>query len=68
MSTPDDRATAITTRAGKPARVSSDGVSVDQHPIPDQIEADRYSRGAEIIQKDKPLGIRILKRVPPGAV
>jgi hypothetical protein len=39
---PTDNEAAIAANALKPKHVSGDAGSVDQHPIPDQIEADKY--------------------------
>jgi len=51
-------ASDIQTNSLKPKAVTSDGVSITQHPIPDQIEVDRYV--SEIAAKtSKKLGFRL---------
>jgi len=54
----------IETNAAKPKRVQADGQSVEQHPLPDQIEADRYVH--QKAAKAKGLGIKIAKILPGG--
>ena len=50
-----------------PRRVRGDEGEVEQHPLPDQIEADRYL--AQSTASKNPLrGIRLTKLIPPGAV
>ena len=53
-------------QAQAPAKVSGDAGSVEQHPLPDQIEADRYLAAKEAIKK-RNRGLRLNKLVPPGA-
>jgi hypothetical protein len=50
-----------------PPKVSVNGQSVEQHPLKDQIDADRYlaSKAAE---RKPGLGIKFAKIVPPGSV
>ena len=50
-----------------PAKVTSDGISVEQHSLADQIAADKYLASKAATQK-KGLGIRFSKLSPPGAV
>ena len=57
---------AIREAAQQPAEVSVDGQTVEQHPLKDQIEADRYLASKEAAKKG--LGVRMTKVVPPGAV
>ena len=54
----------IETNAAKPKRVQADGQSVEQHPLSDQIEADRYVNQAAA--RAKGLGIKIAKIMPGG--
>jgi hypothetical protein len=54
----------IETNAAKPKRVQADGQSVEQHPLPDQIEAARFVN--EAAAKAKGLGIKICKILPGG--
>ena len=53
--------------AGGPKRVTSDGVSVEQHSLAEQIEADKYFESKKATRK-KGLGIKISKGVPPGTI
>ena len=57
---------AIRENAQGPKRAQGDSGSVEQHPLPEQIEADRYLASKEAAKKG--LGIRMTKVVPPGAV
>lgn len=57
---------AIKQNAEGPKRAQSDSVSVEQHDLKDQIEADRYLSSKEAAKKG--LGVRMTKVVPPGAV
>ena len=56
----------IRKNAEGPAKASGDAGSVEQHPLPDQIEADRYLAAKEGV-KSKKRGLRVNKLVPPGA-
>ena len=53
--------------ASQPAKASVDGQSVEQHPLKDQIEADRYLASKAAARKPG-LGIKFAKIVPPGSV
>lgn len=57
---------AIKENAQGPKRAQSDSVSVEQHSLTEQIEADRYLSSKEAAKKG--LGVRMTKVVPPGAV
>lgn len=57
---------AIAENAAGPAKASVDGQSVEQHPLPDVIEADRYRESKKASRKPG-IGIRLAKLVPPGA-
>ncbi len=57
---------AIRENAAGPKRAQTDSVSVEQHDLKDQIEADRYLSSKEAAKKG--LGVRMTKVVPPGAV
>lgn len=61
----DDIAEKIEESALGPARVRSDGTEVEQHPIKDLIEADRYATQKTANVKGK-VGFRIQLFVPPG--
>jgi len=63
MSEPID----ITERAKQPKKVTGDAGSVEQFPLNEQIEADRYERAKEAIDTPK-RGLRFSKMVPPGTV
>ena len=56
----------IRENAQGPKRAQADSVSVEQHDLKDQIEADRYLSSKEAAKKG--LGVRMTKVVPPGAV
>ena len=53
--------------ASQPAKASVDGQSVEQHPLKDQIEADRYLASKAAARKPG-LGIKFAKIVPAGSV
>jgi hypothetical protein len=55
----------IKKNAEGPAKASGDSGSIQQHPLADQIEADRYL-SAKKAMKSKRLGLRITKLIPPG--
>jgi hypothetical protein len=56
----------IRENAKGPAKASGDAGSVEQHPLSEQIEADRYL-GAKEAAESKRRGLRFNKLVPPGA-
>ncbi len=62
----DDLDDTIRENAQGPAKASGDSGSMEQHPLKDQIEADRYLLSKKASRK-KSLGLRISKIVPPGA-
>lgn len=57
---------AIRDNASGPARAQGDSGSVQQHPLPDQIEADRYLESKNAT-RTKGLGIKLVQLSPPGA-
>jgi hypothetical protein len=61
----DELDDTIRQNAQGPAKAAGDAGSVEQHPLPDQIEADRYL-GSKEAAKDKNRGLRFNKLVPPG--
>jgi hypothetical protein len=61
----DDLESTIRQNAQGPAKAAGDAGSVEQHPLPDQIAADRYLASKEAA-KDKKRGLRFNKLVPPG--
>ena len=62
---PDDLDQSILENAQGPAKASGDSGSMEQHPLPDQIAADRYLASKQAAKK-KGLGISLKKLVPPG--
>ncbi len=56
----------IRDNAQGPKRAQSDSVSVEQHDLKDQIEADRYLSSKEAV-KNPSKGVRFTKLVPPGS-
>ena len=62
----DDLQEKIKENAQSPAKASGDGLSVEQHPLPDQIAADKYLASKTATQS-KGLGIKFSKLSPPGA-
>ena len=56
---------AIRENASGPAKAQGDSGSVEQHPLPDQIEADRYLASKQAAAKPG-LGLRLVKLAPPG--
>ncbi|CAN5264105.1 hypothetical protein BH11PLA2_BH11PLA2_36840 [soil metagenome] len=63
---PDDLDDTIEQNAKGPAKASGDAGSVEQHPLPDQIEAAKFLASKEAA-KSKKRGLRFNKIVPPGA-
>ncbi len=61
----DELDDTIRQNAQGPAKAASDAGSVEQHPLPDQIEADRYLASKKAAQ-DKKRGLKLNKIVPPG--
>jgi len=57
----------IATAAVSPKSASVDGNSVNQHPLGDQIEADKYL-AAKRNATAKRVGIRFAKLKPPGTI
>lgn len=55
----------IRRNAKSPAKASGDACSIEQHPLKDQIEADRYLASKKA-SRSKGLGLRRAKLVPPG--
>ena len=62
----DDLTTTIQTNAAGPKRARGDSGEMEQHPLPDQIAADRYLKSKTASQATG-LGIRMTKLVPPGS-
>jgi len=56
----------IQDNAAGPRKASGDSGSVEQHPLRDQVEADRYLSSKKAA-RSKGLGVKVSKLVPPGA-
>jgi len=61
----EDLENSIRENAEGPKRAKGDSAEMEQHPLPDQIAADRYLESKKASRKG--LGIRVTKLVPPGA-
>lgn len=61
----DELTNTIRENAQGPKRAKGDSAEMEQHPLPDQIAADRYLQSKTASRKG--LGIRTTKLVPPGA-
>ena len=62
----EDLEDKIRENASGPAKASNETGSVEQHPLPDQIEADRYLASKAAVSNPK-RGLRLAKLVPPSA-
>lgn len=62
---PNDLEHNIRDNAAGPAKASGDSGSVEQHPLKDQIEADRYLESKKAARKG--VGVKFAKLIPPGA-
>ena len=60
-----DLTDTIETNAAQPQKVHADGMTVEQHSLKDQIEADKH-RSAKAAARTKNLGLRFTSIVPPG--
>lgn len=56
---------AIESNATGPRRASDDNGSFEQHPLQDQISADKYLRNKSAASKG--IGLRHVRMVPPSA-
>ena len=63
----NDLENAIEENAAGPKRASGDSGSIEQHPLKDQIEADKYLAAKKAAQS-KGLGIKLAKISPGGTV
>ena len=61
----DDLEQSIRENAEGPAKASGDAGSIEQHKLPEQIDADRYLCSKDAA-KSKKRGLRFNKLVPPG--
>ena len=57
---------AIKQNAEGPKQASADGVTAQQHPLKDQIEADKYLAGKEAVSRSPAKAFTRVKIVPPG--
>ncbi len=64
---PDTTRQAIQDSAEGPRRVQGDEGEVEQHPLGDQIKADRYLSGKTAVDASASRGLRFSKLKPPGA-
>ena len=62
----DDLEDSIRDSATGPAEAHGDSGGVKQHPLPDQIAADKYLASKQASRK-KGLGIALKKLSPPGS-
>jgi hypothetical protein len=60
-----ERTAAIESNLGNPKSAEVDGTSAEQHPLPDQIEADRYLAAKEAMANAS-RGLRFTKVKHPG--
>lgn len=62
----DELEQKIEENAKGPKRAKGDSGEVEQHPLLDQIAADRYLEAKKAARK-RGMGVRIGKMLPPGA-
>ncbi len=63
----EDLKQTIRENAQGPKRAQGDSGSVEQHPLTEQIEADKYLASKTAV-RDPKRGLRLTKLVPPGSV
>ena len=63
----EDLGDIIRENAQGPAKATGDAGSMEQHPLPDQIAANRYLESKKAACR-KGLGIAFKKLIPPGTV
>ena len=63
----EDLENTIRESASGPAKASSDGTSVEQHPLPDQIAADKYL-SSKAAGRNPAKALTRVKIIPPGTV
>ena len=61
----DDLKDSIRENASGPAKASGDSGSMEQHPLTEQIAADRYLASKQAMKKGP--GFRMTRLSPPGA-
>jgi hypothetical protein len=64
---PDELDDTIQQNASGPKSASGDAGSMEQHPLPDQIAADKYLESKRA-SRGKGLGIKLVKLAPGGSV
>ena len=64
----EDLKDTIEQNAQGPKQASADGVNVQQHPLADQIAADKYLAGKTAVSKNPAKAFTRVKIVPPGTV
>ena len=63
----EDLKDIIEQNAEGPSQATVDGLNVQQHPLPDQIDADRYLASKEAVSKNPAKGFVRVKISPPGS-
>ncbi|OQB85567.1 MAG: hypothetical protein BWX88_01833 [Planctomycetes bacterium ADurb.Bin126] len=63
----DNLDSTIRDNASGPAKATADGTSMEQHPLPDQIAADKYL-SQKAAGRNPAKALTLMKIVPPGAV
>jgi len=63
---PDANRTALDANSDKPKQAAVDGVTIAQHPLLDQIAADRYL-SANVAAAKNHFGLRFGRIIPPDA-
>lgn len=58
----------VSVNATAPRKVTTDGVSGEQHSIADQINADQYEKSKDAVTSANRFGLRISKLRPPGSI
>ncbi|GIW78785.1 MAG: hypothetical protein KatS3mg105_3291 [Gemmatales bacterium] len=61
-----DLSSEIETNAQGPKQVTADGLTVEQHSLPDQIAAEQHLKSKDAIKK-KHRGLRFTRLSPPEA-
>jgi hypothetical protein len=68
MATNENLIDTIETNAQAPKSAEKDGLKAEQHPLPDQIEFDRYQREVGATKARKGLGFTLRRLQPPGSI
>jgi hypothetical protein len=63
----EDIENAIRQSEQGPESAEADGVKVKQHPLPDQIAADKYLAGKDAVSRNPAKGFARVRIVPPGS-